>query len=216
MKIGVLGTGTVGLTIATKLAELRHEVTVGSRSADNEDAAKWAGEAGGDASSGTFADAAGRAELVFNCTSGSHSLEALEMASAENLDGKVLVDVANPLDFSRGMPPTLSICNDGSLGERIQAAFPGARVVKSLNTVNAAVMTDPESLSEPTNIFVCGNDGPAKEQVRELLEDFGWEAEAVLDLGDITAARGAEMYLPLWLRMMGAVGSAAFNIRVVR
>jgi predicted dinucleotide-binding enzyme len=138
------------------------------------------------------------------------------MAGAENLDGKVLVDVANPLDFSRGMPPTLSICNDGSLGERIQAAFPGARVVKSLNTVNAAVMTDPGSLSESTNIFVCGNDGPAKEQVRELLEDFDWEAEAVLDLGDITAARGAEMYLPLWLRMMGAVGSAAFNIRVVR
>jgi 8-hydroxy-5-deazaflavin:NADPH oxidoreductase len=216
MNIAVLGTGMVGLAIATKLADLGHEVTVGSRSADNEDAAKWAGEAGEGASIGTFADAAADAELVFNCTSGAHSLEALESAGAENLHGKVLVDVANPLDFSRGMPPTLSVCNDDSLGERIQAAFPGATVVKTLNTVNAAVMTDPVSLSEPTNVFVCGNDEAARDQVRGLLEDFGWEADAILDLGDISAARGAEMYLPLWLRMMGSLGTAAFNIKVVR
>jgi predicted dinucleotide-binding enzyme len=216
MKIGVLGTGMVGLTIATKLAELGHEVTVGSRSADNEDALAWAHDAGEGASSGTFADAAAGAEIDFNCTSGGHSLDALEMAGAENLDGKVLVDVANPLDFSRGMPPTLSVCNDDSLGERIQTAFAGARVVKSLNTVNAAVMTDPGSLSEPTNIFVCGNDDAAKGQVRDLLGEFGWEADAILDLGDISAARGTEMYLPLWLRMMGALDSAAFNIKVVR
>jgi predicted dinucleotide-binding enzyme len=216
MKFGVLGTGMVGLTIATKLAELGHEVTVGSRSADNEDASAWAHDAGEGASNGTFADAAAGAEIVFNCTSGGHSLDALEMAAAENLGGKVLVDVANPLDFSRGMPPTLSVCNDDSLGERIQTVFAGARVVKSLNTVNAAVMTDPGSLSEPTNIFVCGNDDAAKGQVRDLLGDFGWEADAILDLGDISAARGTEMYLPLWLRMMGALDSAAFNIKVVR
>jgi predicted dinucleotide-binding enzyme len=216
MKIAVLGTGMVGLTIATKLAELDHEVTVGSRSADNADASEWAREAGDRASSGTFANAAADAEIVFNCTAGVHSLGALEMAGAENLDGRVLVDVANPLDFSRGMPPTLTVCNDDSLGEQIQRAFPGARVVKALNTVNAAVMTDPGSLPEPTNIFLCGNDDGAKAQVRGLLEDFGWEADAILDLGDISAARGTEMYLPLWLRMMGALGTPAFNIKVAR
>jgi len=216
MRIGVLGTGMVGLTIATKLAELGHEVKVGSRSADNEEASKWAGEAGENASNGTFADAATGAEVVFNCTSGGHSLEALEMAGAENLDGKVLVDVANPLDFSRGMPPTLTVCNDDSLGEQIQTAFPGAKVVKALNTVNAAVMVEPGSLPEPTNLFICGNDEGAKDQVRGLLEEFGWAADSVVDLGDISAARGTEMYLPIWLRMMGAFESPAFNIRVVR
>ena len=216
MRIAVLGTGMVGRAIAGRLVGLGHEVTMGSRSAANEDALAWAEEAGGSASAGTFADAAAGAELVFNCTSGVASLEALTSAGTEHLDGKVLVDVANPLDFSRGMPPTLTICNDDSLAEQIQRAFPGARVVKALNTVNASIMVEPEKLSEPGTIFHCGNDEGAKAQVRELLEGFGWPAEQVLDLGDISAARGMEMYLPLWLRMMGALDSAAFNIRVAQ
>jgi 8-hydroxy-5-deazaflavin:NADPH oxidoreductase len=216
VKAAVLGTGMVGTTIATKLVELGHEVTMGSRSAGNAAATEWAGEAGEGAATGTFAEAAAGAEIVFNCTAGTASLEALEMAGADNLAGKTLVDVANPLDFSRGMPPTLSVCNDDSLAERIQAAFPDAKVVKALNTVNAAVMTDPGSLSEPTNIFVCGNDDGAKAQVSSLVEEFGWDAGAVIDLGDISAARGTEMYLPVWLRMMGALGTPTFNIKVVR
>ena len=216
MKAAVLGTGMVGRTIATKLVELGNEVTMGSRSAGNEAAAEWAAEAGEGAATGTFADAAGGAEIVFNCTAGTASLEALGMVGAENLGDKILVDVANPLDFSRGMPPTLSVCNDDSLGERIQAAFPEAKVVKALNTINAAVMTDPGSLTEPTNIFVCGNDDGAKAQVSSLVEDFGWPAEAIIDLGEISAARGMEMYLPLWLGMMGALGTPTFNIKVVR
>jgi predicted dinucleotide-binding enzyme len=215
MKIGVLGTGSVGRTIGTKLIELGHEVTMGSRSATNEHAAEWVASAGSGASQGAFPDAAAFGELLFNCTSGTVSLEVLSAAGEENLSGKVLVDVSNPLDFSKGRPPTLSVCNDDSVGEQIQRAFPEARVVKALNTVNAAIMVDPASIPGEHDIFMCGNDDGAKAQVSELLQGFGWPAERIVDLGDISAARGQEMYLPLWLRLMGAVGPQ-FNIRVVR
>ena len=214
MKVGVLGTGSVGRTIGTKLVELGHEVTMGSRSATNEHAAEWATSAGAGASHGTFAGAAAFGELVFNCTSGTVSLEALGAAGEENVSGKVLVDVSNPLDFSKGRPPTLSVCNDDSVGEQIQRAFPDAKVVKALNTMNAAIMVDPASIPGEHNVFMCGNDDGAKAQVSELLQSFGWPAERIVDLGDITAARGPEMYLPLWLRLMGAVGPQ-FNIHIV-
>ena len=213
MKIAVLGTGTVGQTIGTRLIGLGHEVTMGSREAGNEKAVHWAASAGGGGAEGSFADAAGAAELAFNCTAGTGSLSALEAAGAERLAGKVLVDVSNPLDFSKGMPPTLSVCNEDSLGEQIQRAFTEARVVKALNMVNASVMTEPAALSGEHDTFVAGNDDEAKAQVRGLLESFGWRK--IHDLGDITAARGMEMYLPLWLRLMGATGGPAFNIRVV-
>lgn len=227
MRIGILGTGTVGQTIATKLVELGHEVTMGSRSAENEALAEWVRSVGGtthgatsgtggSAAGGSFAAAASDAELVFNCTAGEGSLDALSAAGAGNLAGKVLVDVANPLDFSQGMPPTLSVCNDESLGERIQAAFPDAKVVKALNTINARVMTDPGRVPGEHNIFICGNEAGAKAAVTILLESFGWPREAILDLGDISAARGTEMYLPLWLRLMGTLGTPDFNIGVHR
>jgi len=212
----VLGTGTVGRTIATKLVELGQEVTMGSRSPDGEALREWTSEAGEGANGGSFADAAAAAELVFNCTAGGASLDALGAAGAENLAGKTLVDVANPLDFSAGGPPTLSVCNDDSLGERIQAAFPEARVVKALNTINAGIMVAPEKVGGDHALFVCGNDASAKAETTALLEDFGWPRERVIDLGDISAARGTEMYLPLWLRLMGALGSAEFNIEVRR
>jgi 8-hydroxy-5-deazaflavin:NADPH oxidoreductase len=214
MRIAVLGTGAVGKRIATKLAELGHEVTMGSRSADSEALREWLGEVADSGRGGTFADAASGAELVFNCTSGAASLQALEAAGAESLAGKVLVDVANPLDFSAGMPPTLSICNDDSLGEQLQAAFPEARVVKALNTINNQVMTEPGRLPGAHNVFVCGEDEGAKATVSELLQSFGWPRESIVDLGGIEAARGTEMYLPLWLRLMGSLGTADFNIQV--
>lgn len=214
MRIGVLGTGSVGQRIATKLVELGHEVTMGSRSAESEALQGWMRETGDGAFGGTFAEAASGAELVFNCTSGEASLEALGAAGAERLAGKVLVDVANPLDLSAGMPPTLSICNDDSLGERIQATFPEAKVVKALNTINNQVMTDPGRLPGAHNVFVCGEDEEAKEAVGELLQSFGWPRESIVDLGGIAAARGTEMYLPLWLRLMSALGTADFNIQV--
>ena len=216
MRIGVLGTGMVGKTIGSKLVELGHEVTMGSRTADNPDATEWAEAAGANAAHGTFADAAAAGELVCNCTGGTVSLDALGAARKENLAGKVLVDVSNALDFSQGRPPILGVCNTDSVGEQIQRAFPEARVVKALNTVNAAVMVDPATVPGEHDIFVCGNDEDAKTQVRGLLESFGWPGEHILDLGDISAARGTEMYLPLWLRLIGAVGGPRFNIRVVR
>lgn len=202
MKIGVLGTGNVGRTIAAKLVELGLDVRVGSRTA-KDDAV-------------TFADAAAHGELVFNCTAGDASLAALRMAEEENLADKVLVDVANPLDFSQGMPPILAVCNADSLGEEIQRSFPRSKVVKALNTVNCNVMVDPSVVPGEHDVFVCGNDEGAKDEVRELLASFGWPAERINDLGDITAARGTEMYLPLWLRLIGVTGSPNFNIRVVR
>jgi predicted dinucleotide-binding enzyme len=216
MRFGVLGTGMVGQTIAGKLVELGHEVRMGSREAGNEKAVAWAADAGEDASEGSFADAAGFGEVLVNATAGTASLEALEAAGGDNLSGKVLIDIANALDSSRGMPPTLAVCNDDSLGEQIQRAFPDARVVKALNTVNASIMVEPNSLGESTNVFVCGNDDAAKASVIELLETFGWLSGDVVDLGDISAARGTEMYLPLWVRIMGVRDTAQFNIRIVK
>ena len=216
MKIGVLGTGIVGSTIASKLCALGHEVMMGSRAAGNEAARSWVESAGPNASEGSFADAAAFGALVFNCTSGMHSLAALEAAGGANLAGKVLVDVANALDFSQGRPPTLSVCNDDSLGEQIQRAFPSARVVKALNTLNCLVMVDPARVPGDHDVFICGNDAGAKAQVGTLIKSFGWQGRQIVDLGDITAARGTEMYLPFWLRLFGVVQSGDFNIKLVR
>jgi predicted dinucleotide-binding enzyme len=212
----VLGTGMVGQTIATKIVDLGHEVTMGSRSAGNDKAAEWVRAAGTRASEGTFADAASGAEMVVNCTMGVASLDALRAAGSSNLEGKVLVDVSNPLDFSHGMPPTLAVCNTDSLGEQIQREFPAARVVKALNTMNAQVMVDPAKVGHSHVVFACGNDDAAKRDVRSLLEEFGWPEGAIVDLGDISAARGTEMYLPLWLRIYGTLGTGSFNIAIER
>jgi 8-hydroxy-5-deazaflavin:NADPH oxidoreductase len=209
MKIGVLGTGTVGRTLATGLVRLGHQVTMGSRTKGNENAVAWAEEAGGAESD--FAGAAADAELVVNATKGAGSLAALEQAG--NLEGKIVLDVSNPLEPTGGMA-RLAVCNDDSLAEQIQRAHPEARVVKSLNTVTASVMTNPAGLPAPTTMFMAGDDESAKAEVRRLLEGFGWQE--VLDLGDIMAARGMEMYVALWLRLWGATGTPRLNVRLVR
>jgi predicted dinucleotide-binding enzyme len=188
---------------------------MGSRQAGNERAVAWAEAAGESAHEGSFADAARSGDVVINATAGGASLDALGAAGADNLAGKVLVDVANPLDFSGGIPPKLSVCNSDSLAEQIQRSFPDARVVKALNTVNASVMVEPSLVPPSHTIFVCGNDADAKSQVREVLAWFGWAADDVMDLGDITASRGLEMYLPLWLRLWGASGTGILNIKVL-
>lgn len=213
MKIGVLGTGIVGRTIAGALAKLGNEVRMGAREAGNEKAAAWAKGAGRGASHGTFADAAEFGEIVFNCTSGSASVTALQAAGAANLSGKPLVDVANALNFSKGMPPTLFTQQGDSLAETIQREFPDAHVVKALNTVNANVMVEPGKVKGESDIFVCGNDDGAKARVTELLYAFGWRR--VIDLGDITAARGLEAYLLLWMRLWDVLKTPEINVRVV-
>ncbi|QDG62515.1 NADPH-dependent F420 reductase [Pseudarthrobacter sp. NIBRBAC000502771] len=225
MNIAVLGTGIVGRTIAARLAELGHNVTIGTRDPEATLArtapdamgtppfAGWAAENPGIAVAG-FADAAAGAELIVNATNGNASLDVLAAAGAGNLDGKVILDIANPLDFSKGMPPTLFVKDTDSLGEQIQRTFPASRVVKSLNTLNADLMARPTLLADPGTVFVSGNDSDAKNTVTGLLKDFGHDD--VLDLGDISTARGTEMLLPVWLRLWGALGTPAFNFKIVR
>ncbi len=214
MKIGILGTGVVGRTLGTKLVSLGHAVTMGSRSESNKAAAAWAKAAGKGAATGTFAAAAKAGEVVLNCTSGQHALEAVALAGSDNLNGKILVDVSNPLDFSHGMPPTLTVCNTDSLAEQIQRAFPGIRVVKALNTVNSAVMVDPSLVPGEHELFLCGNERAAKAKVAELLGELGWTRDRLVDLGDITAARATEMLLPFWARAMTKFGHANFNFHL--
>jgi 8-hydroxy-5-deazaflavin:NADPH oxidoreductase len=216
MKIAVLGTGQVGETIATKLVSLGHQVRMGSRTANNEKAIAFADKFSENTSYGTFADAAAFAEIIVNATSGENAIEALTLAGENNLNGKVLIDVSNPLDFSKGQPATLLQVNTTSLGEEIQAKFPNAKVVKTLNTMWNGLMVNPKMVNNGDhNVFVSGNDADAKEKVKEILVSFDWTASNIIDLGDITTARGPEMYLPLWLRIWGATNNGAFNIKIV-
>ncbi|MBQ0897121.1 NAD(P)-binding domain-containing protein [Micromonospora sp. U56] len=226
MKIAVLGTGMVGQALAGRLAQLGHEVTVGTRDVaatlartdpdgmGNPPYSRWA-QAHPQVNLTTFAEAVAGAELVVNATSGAVSLDALAAAGAEHLAGKVLLDIANPLDFSRGFPPSLFVADPDSLGERIQAAYPELKVVKALNTLTAELMVDPKALAGGEHtVFVAGNDVDAKRTVTTLLESFGHTD--IIDLGDITGARGTEMLLPVWLRLMGTLNTPRFQFKIVR
>jgi predicted dinucleotide-binding enzyme len=216
MKIAVLGTGMVGQTIATKMIQLGHEVKMGSRTDNNEKAATWVKSAGANASQGTFANAASFAEIIFNCTKGDAILEILKLAGEKNLAGKILIDISNPLDFSKGFPPTLSICNDNSLGESIQKNFPELKVVKTLNTMNCVLMVNPTLVAGDHSVFISGNDAAAKTEVKKILSSFGWPEKNTIDVGDITTSRGTEQLLPLWVRLYGAFGNANFNFHITR
>jgi predicted dinucleotide-binding enzyme len=214
MKIAVLGTGAVGETIGSKLLQLGHEVKMGSRSATHEKGLAWVKAGGKSASLGTFADAAAFGELAFNCTSGSGSIPALTAAAA-GLTSKLLIDITNSLDFSKGFPPSLFTGNTDSLGEQAQRLLPDTRVVKALNHVTARVMVDAGLVAHGDHdALICGNDPGAKAEVTKILKEwFGWQR--VVDLGDITAARGIESYVALWVRLYGALGTANFNIKLM-
>jgi predicted dinucleotide-binding enzyme len=212
MKIGILGTGMVGETLGKKFVELGHQVKMGSRTANNESAAKWVQATGPNASQGTFGDAATFGEIVFICLKGAVFLDVAKTLNATALAGKVVVDVSNPLEFSGGVM-SLSICNTNSLGEEVQKVLPSAKVVKTLNIVNCDVMVDPAKGGHPT-MLVCGNDAEAKKQVTAFLKTMGWRD--ILDLGDIPKSRGTEMLLPLWLNLFGLFGSPHFGFKVVR
>ncbi len=228
MNIAVFGTGMVAQTIGPAFASQGHTVVYGTRSPEATFARTEPGPMGNppfsawilehpEARLATFAEAADRTELIVNATSGHGSLPALEAAGADRLEGKILIDIANPLDFSQGFPPSLSVCNTDSLGEQIQRAFPGLKVVKTLNTLTAMLMVNPAALPGEHVIFVSGNDAGAKSKVSTLLhEAFGWKLSNIIDLGDITTARGTEMMLPVWVRLFASFKTPMFNFQIVR
>ncbi|WP_327132202.1 NAD(P)-binding domain-containing protein [Streptomyces sp. NBC_01343] len=217
MRYAVLGTGIVGRTVAARLASLGHEVVIGTRDPEvtlaRTEYAEWQ-SANPQVGLASFPDAARHGDVLVNATGGQVSVAALTEADAAHLDGKVLIDIANPLDFSHGFPPTLDPVDDDSLGELLQRTFPGLRVVKTLNTMNCQVMVEPARVPGEHNVFMSGEDADAKKSVRELLHSFGWPEESILDLGGIESARGTEMLLPVWLRLMGTLGHADFNFHI--
>ena len=230
MKIAIIGTGAVGKTIASKLVELSHNVMIGTRNVSEKMAStekdlygnppfsEWL-KSNSKVRLGSFAEAAAFGELVVNATNGGNSVTALILAGAKNLAGKVLIDIANPLDFSNGMPPSLlpGLNNTNSLGEEIQKTFPETMVVKTLNTMWCGLMINPNLIGKGDHVnFISGNSEEAKAKVKKLLNELGWSDKNILDLGDITGARGTESMLPVWVRVMGILKNGAFNFRIVR
>ncbi|MBK8383417.1 MAG: NAD(P)-binding domain-containing protein [Ignavibacteria bacterium] len=216
MNIAILGTGMVGATVGKKLTDLGHKVMMGSRTSGNEKALEWVKKCGANASAGKFSEAAAFGEIIFLCTNGAVTIEVIGLSGKENFNGKTVIDITNPLDFSKGMPPTLipGLSNTNSLGEEVQKTLPDAKVVKTLNTVNCEIMIAPDKLSEETSIYISGNEAAAKEKVTEILRSFGWTS--IIDLGDISTARGTEMMLPLWIRLWGALKTGHFNFKLVK
>jgi 8-hydroxy-5-deazaflavin:NADPH oxidoreductase len=223
---GVLGTGTVGQALAAKLHELDNDVRMGTRDPDASRARTDAGFGAQPISTWlehhpqielvTFHDAIAGSDVLVNATTGSASVDVLGLGltNPKDLDGKIVIDIGNPLDFSSGdLDLTVGITD--SLGETLQRAFPTTRVVKTLNTVTSAVMVDPAIVGDGDHtMFVAGNDDAAKRQVTELLRSFGWRD--IVDLGDISGARGMEAMLVLWLRGMQTLGGPMFNVKLVR
>lgn len=220
MKIGILGTGSVGRTIGTAFIQTGHEVMLGSRSVSNEKAIAWVEANGINAQHGNFEDAAQFAELIFACFNGVFVTEVLKQAGAENFNNKTVIDVTNPLDFSNGMPPSLlsQYSNTWSLGEEIQQQLPGAKVVKALNTVTANLMVNAQLVNNAHHhLFICGNDVAAKNAVRELLaHNFHWKPEYILDFGSIQSARLTEGIVPFWVGAMQVLGTPMFNYLIVK
>jgi 8-hydroxy-5-deazaflavin:NADPH oxidoreductase len=218
MKIGILGTGVVGETIGSKLIELGHSVMMGSRSDDNPKAIAFVETHNrNQAFAGTFSDAAYFGKLIINCTKGEATIDVLK-STGDRINNKILIDIANPLDFSNGMPPSLipALSNTNSLGEEIQKKFPQIKVVKTLNTMWCGLMVNPMMINNGDHVnYICGNDEDAKKFVISILSEFGWKKENILDLGDISNSRGTEAVLPIWLRIWGATKNGAFNFKIV-
>lgn len=223
MKIGIIGSGVVAQTLGSRLVEQEHVVVLGTRDPKKLDEKKmfastlreWQEQIKNRAKIATFADAAAHGEILINATSGQVSIEALKLAAADKVGPKILIDAANELDHSKGMPPAVLASQERCLAEKIQATFPNLKVVKTLNTIGAPVMVNPKAVGGGDHtVFVSGNDPDAKAQVTKLLESFGWSD--VLDLGDIGSARGPEMYMAMWIRLWGATKTGMINVKVVR
>ncbi len=219
MKIGILGTGMVGETIASALVDKNHDVMIGSRTATNEKVAEWVKKNNKHGSQGTFNDAAAFGDIVFICLNGEHALEVIKNLDPVNTDNKIFVDITNPLDFTQGMPPRLivGLNNNNSLGEEIQRLLPNSYVVKTLNTVNHKLMVDARQVNNGDhNLFICGNNSDIKNKMMHFLVDnFHWRPDRLIDLGSIEMARCTEAYVPFWVAMWQATGTPMFNIKVV-
>jgi len=227
MKISILGTGNVGQTIASKMITLGHEVFMGSRDAQQARTRTQSNPMSGTSfaewlktysavSLVDYKDLPADSDIYINCTQGEGSVAALEAAGKEKLNGKIILDIANPLDFSKGMPPTLFISNTDSLGEKLQREFPESKIVKGLNTMNCNIMVNPSMVPGDHNVFLSGNDEQAKKEITSLLVTIGWQSNNIIDLGDISTSRGTEMILPIWLRLWGALGTADFNFHIAQ
>ena len=226
MNIGILGTGIVGQSMAEKLSQLNHRVMIGTRNKEKTLAKKEKDNFGRRPFSewikgnpnikfGTFSEAAKFGDFIVNATSGAGTMPALESAGKINLANKIMLDISNPLDFSNGMPPSLFISNTDSLGEQIQRTYPETKVVKSLNTMNAYIMVNPNLLPDDHNVFLNGNDEEAKNEVKKLLISFGWKEKNIIDMGDISTARGTEQVLPIWVRLWSTLQTPMFNFKIV-
>jgi predicted dinucleotide-binding enzyme len=194
MRVGVLGTGDVGKALGKAFVALGHEVTMGAREATNEKALAWAKETGSKAA--TFKDAVASADLVVLATLGAANPSVIESAGADAFAGKIVIDATNPLDFSGGMPPKLTLAGNDSGGEQVQRLLPKAQVVKAFNTVGNAFMFKPEFPGGPPDMFIAGNGDGAKKKIGELLVDFGWN---VVDCGGIESSRYLEGMCLVWV-----------------
>ena len=229
MKVVILGTGIVGQTLAEKLIALDHEVIMGTRNVaatlNRKVSNNSRGPSFGEWHSKNekvnlmaFKNAVGEGELLINALNGAAVIPVIQSCNRSDFDNKILMDIANPLDFSHGFPPSLlpGLHNTNSLGEEIQKALPNAKVVKTLNTMWCGVMVNPAMINNGAHQnYICGNDKEAKEKVTGLLASFGWNKDYILDLGDITNARGTESTLLIWTRIYGSKGSGAFNMKIV-
>ena len=227
MKLFILGSGVVGQVLATKFIDLGHSVWMGTRDPEATRTRTTPNPQSGISFAAwhaknqevqlcAFSQAPGDADLILNATAGVISIEALEMVGEMKLSGKVLIDLANPLDFSKGMPPTLTICNSDSLGEQIQRRFPATYVVKGLNTVNCQVMVAPDLVPGEHELYICGNEDSAKKKTLDLLGQIGWPEKRIIDLGGIQASRGTEMLMPFWMSMVGTLGTPLINYKMER
>jgi 8-hydroxy-5-deazaflavin:NADPH oxidoreductase len=209
VQIGIVGTGVVARFLGQAWADAGHQVSFGTRDPEQtRTREEWAGS---DLPLAAYVDLEG--QVYVNSTKGDGSLAALK-AVGPALNGKVVIDTSNALDSTSGFPPSLFVKDTDSLAEQLQRALPEARLVKMFNTMAHEVMVDPAGLPQESTVFVAGNDEKARQTAKELAGDLGWTD--VLDLGDLTAARGLEMYISLWLRIYGVLGRPEFNIKVVR
>ena len=205
MRVGVLGSGEVGRCLAAGFSGRGHEVMIGSRDPAKAELREWLAGDGSGIEVGTFAETAAHGELLVLAVLGNAAEEAIADAGPDNFKGKIVIDAMNPLDFSGGFPPKLSIAGEDSLGERVQRALPEARVVKAFNTIGNPYFVDPSFSEGQPTMLIAGDDQSAKDTVRDVLTDFGWSD--TVDIGGIEGSRELEAICVVWVKIGGARGA---------